>query len=183
MLGAVWQDDQQRAATMPVALAVFRHGPVGVTVTAGNASERAALRRLVQPGGFSVCERGSSADDVWQELPSLPWSFLGRVKANVASEVQEERPISAAARAAGVVRAVVLRRLGTAPHRRLLPQPFRLVQVATGQTDAQGMPEGMMVVTHRLDLDADLVAVAYRYRWAVEVFFRWVTWVLGCRHL
>ena len=41
MLWAVWQDAQHRAATMPVACAVLRHGPVDVTVTAGNASERA----------------------------------------------------------------------------------------------------------------------------------------------
>jgi len=45
MVWAVWQDDQQRAATMHVAFAVLRHGPVDVTVTAGHASERAALRR------------------------------------------------------------------------------------------------------------------------------------------
>ena len=41
MLWAVWQDDQQRAAKMPVAFAVLHHGPGDVTVTAGNASERA----------------------------------------------------------------------------------------------------------------------------------------------
>jgi hypothetical protein len=40
-----------------------------------------------------------------------------------------------------------------------------------------------MLVTHPLDLDADLVAMAYQYRWAVEVCFRWVTCVLGCRPL
>src|SRR3989441_3179779 len=42
MLWAVWQDDQHRAAKMHRAFAVFRHGPVDVTRTAGNASERAA---------------------------------------------------------------------------------------------------------------------------------------------
>jgi hypothetical protein len=41
MRWAAWQDDQHRAAKMPVAFAVLRHGPVDVTVTAGNASERA----------------------------------------------------------------------------------------------------------------------------------------------
>jgi len=41
MLWAMWQDDQHRAANMHVAFAVLRHGPVDVTVTAGNASERA----------------------------------------------------------------------------------------------------------------------------------------------
>jgi Transposase DDE domain len=183
MFWAVWQDEQHRAAKMHVAFAVFRQGPVAVTVTAGNASERAELRRLVQPGGFYVFDRGYVDYDLFQELHDLPCSFLGRVKANTAYEVQEERPVPATARAAGVARDVVLRRLGTAHHTRLLPQPFRLVQVATGKTDAQGTPEVMLLVTNRLDLDADLVAVAYRYRWAVELFFRWVKCVLGCRHL
>lgn len=40
-----------------------------------------------------------------------------------------------------------------------------------------------MLVTHRLDLEAELVAWASRSRWAVELFFRWVKGVLGCRHL
>jgi hypothetical protein len=42
MLWAGWQDAQHRAAKLPVACAVLRHGPVDVTVTAGHASERAA---------------------------------------------------------------------------------------------------------------------------------------------
>ena len=170
MVWAVWQDDQHRAAKMHVAFAVLRHGPVDVTVTAGNASERAELRRLVQPGGFYVFDRGSTDYDLFQELHDLPCSFIGRVKANTASEVQEERPVAAAAQAAGVQRDAVLRRLGTAHHFQLLPQPFRVVCVATGKTDSNGTPEVVVVVTNRLDLDADLVALAYRYRWAVEVF-------------
>jgi hypothetical protein len=59
MAWALGQDDQPRAAKRPVALAVWRQGPVEVTGTAGNGSERAAWRRLVQPGGFSGVERGS----------------------------------------------------------------------------------------------------------------------------
>ena len=35
----------------------------------------------------------------------------------------------------------------------------------------------------RLDLDGELVALAYRFRWAVELFFRWLKCILGCRHL
>ena len=84
---------------------------------------------------------------------------------------------------AGGVRDAVLRRLGTAHHTRLLPQPFRVVQVTTGKTRQDGTPDIVVLVTNRLDLDAELIAVAYRYRWAVERFFRWVKCVLGCRHL
>ena len=58
MVWAMWQDDQHRAAKMHVAFAVLRQGPVDVTVTAGNASECAELRRLVPPGGFYVFDRG-----------------------------------------------------------------------------------------------------------------------------
>src|SRR5437899_581561 len=58
MAWALWQDDQHRAAKMHVAFAVLRQGPVDVTVTAGNGSERAEWRRLVQPGGFYVVDRG-----------------------------------------------------------------------------------------------------------------------------
>ena len=71
---------------------------------------------------------------------------------------------------AGVVRDAVLRRLGTAHHTRLLPQPFRLVQVAAGKTRHDGTLDVVVLVTNRLDLDAELIAVAYRYRWAVELF-------------
>ena len=52
-----------------------------------------------------------------------------------------------------------------------------------GQDAADGTPDVLVLVTNRLDLDAELLAVAYRYRWAVELFFRWVKCVLGCRHL
>ena len=34
----------------------------------------------------------------------------------------------------------------------------------------------------RLDLAAELVALGYRFRWTVELFFRWLKCILGCRH-
>jgi hypothetical protein len=183
MAWALWQDAQHRAAKMHVAFAVLRQGPVDVTVTAGNASERTALRRLVQPGGFYVCDRGYADDSLFQELHDLPCSCLCRVQDNAAYEGQEERPVAAAAQAAGVVRDAVLRRLGTAHHVRLLPQPCRMVGIATGKRQKNGAPEVMLLVTNRLELDAEWLALAYRYRWAVELFFRWIKCVLGCRHL
>ena len=33
-----------------------------------------------------------------------------------------------------------------------------------------------------MDLEADLVALGYRFRWSVELFFRWIKCLLGCRH-
>jgi len=154
MAWALWQDDQHRAAKMHVAFAVLRQGPVEVTVTAGNGSERAEWRGLGQPGGFDVVARGSVAAGVFQDLHDVPGSFLCRV--------QEARPLAPTAVHAGVGHDAVLRRLGTAHHTRLLPQPCRVVPVATGTTRQDGTPDVLVLGTHRLDLDAALLAVAYR---------------------
>lgn len=183
MAWALWQDDAHRAAKMHVAFEVLRQVPVGVTVTAGNASERAQLRRLVQPGGFYVMDRGSADYPLFQELHDLPCSFVVRVQYHAAYEVQQELPVSAAAKAAGVYRDCLLRRLGTEHHTRLLPQPFRVVVLATDKTRPDGTLDRPVLVTNRLDLEAELVALAFRYRWSVELFFRWLKCVLGCRHL
>ena len=49
--------------------------------------------------------------------------------------------------------------------------------------DRDGKTTELWLITDRLDLDADLVALAYRHRWSVELFFRWLKCVLGARHL
>jgi hypothetical protein len=183
MAWALWQDEWHRAAKMHVAFEVLRQVPVGVTVTAGQASERAELRRLVRPGGFYVMDRGYADYALFQELHDLPCSFLVRIQYNAAYEVQQELEVSTAAAGAGVSRDCVLRRLGTEHHTRLLPQPFRVVVLATDKTRPDGTPDRPVLVTNRLDLAAELVALAFRYRWSVELFFRWLKCILGCRHL
>jgi Transposase DDE domain len=132
-------------------------------------------------GGY-VFDRGYADYDLVQDLQALPCSCIGRGKSPTADALQAERSIAAAAQTAGGQQDAVLRRLGTAPHCRLVPQPCRIVRVATGKTDAQGTPEVIGLGRNRCDLEADLVALAYRYRWAVELFFRWVQCVVGGRH-
>jgi hypothetical protein len=183
MAWALWQDEHHRAAKMHVCFAVLRGVPTAATVTAGTGSERDQWRRLAQPGGFYVVDRGYAEYDLFQELHDRGCSFVARVQDNAAYEVQEDRPVSAAARRAGVIRDVVIRRLGTPHHNRLLPQPFRVVVVATGKSRPDGTAVELVLVTNRLELAAELVALAYRYRWSVELFFRWLKCVLGCRHL
>ena len=34
-----------------------------------------------------------------------------------------------------------------------------------------------------MDIDADLIGILYRYRWEVELFFKWLKCILGCGHL
>src|SRR5260370_26626093 len=108
-------------------------------------------------------------------------SFIGRVKDTRASTAKEDGPLTAAAAAAGVVRDVVLANLAPRPHSDSLQGPVRLIVVR--RTKPDGSPEELWLLTDRLDLPAELVALAYRYRWTVELFFRWFKCILGCRHL
>lgn len=62
-------------------------------------------------------------------------------------------------------------RLGAAPD----GPGGRLVRVeADGPT--------FLLFTDREDLAAELVALIYRYRWQIELFFKWIKCILGCRH-
>jgi IS4 transposase len=101
----------------------------------------------------------------------------------VAFRVAEERPITAAATSAGVIRDVVVSRLGTEHHKDELRRAVRLVFVATGKTRPDGTAEVLILCTDRLELAAELVALGYKFRWSVELFFRWLKCILGCRHL
>jgi len=40
----------------------------------------------------------------------------------------------------------------------------------------------LLLVTDRMDLPAETIVLLYRYRWQVELFFRWFKCVLGCKH-
>src|ERR1035441_9052512 len=39
-----------------------------------------------------------------------------------------------------------------------------------------------LLFTNLQDLTAEWVALIYRYRWPIELFFKWIKCVLGCRH-
>jgi hypothetical protein len=40
----------------------------------------------------------------------------------------------------------------------------------------------LLLATTRLDLPAHLIALIYRYRWQIELFFKWFKTMLPCRH-
>jgi hypothetical protein len=178
MAWALWQDATHRAAKMHVAFAVFPGTPVGVTVTAGNGPEREELRKFVQPGGFYVADRGYADYSLFREFDAQDVRFVIRLQENAVYEVAEERVLTAADRAAGVVRDVTLRRLGTEKHNALLERPLRIVVTRGAEPD-----QVWVLATNALDLSGELIVLAYRYRWQIELFFRWLKCVLGCRHL
>jgi hypothetical protein len=182
MAWALWQDPTHRAAKAHVAVEVLSGLPVDATITAGNGSERAEWRKMVRPGGFYVADRGYVDYSLMRELDALPCRFLVRLQDNAVFEPTESRPISEKARALGVVGDVLARRLGTEKHNPLLERPWRVVTLERPGRKV-GTVERWTLATNEVEMDADLLALAYRHRWQVELFFRWLKAVLGVRHL
>ena len=181
MVWALWQDDTHHAAKLHLQFDVLKGVPSDATITAGASSEPDQLRVMLQPGRLYVIDRGYAGFQLFRDILDAHSSFVGRVKDNTVFTVAQERIVSPEARAAGVIRDVVIAKLGSDKHKDVIGQNVRLVIVR--RTKPDGSTEDLWLITDRLDLPADLVALAYHYRWTIELFFRWFKCILGCRHL
>lgn len=182
MVWAVWSSTCN-AVKAHVHFDVLKAVPEDATVTVGARSEIEQLEQTLKPGRTYALDRGYACYRLFAAILRAGSSVIGRVKENTAYEAQEERALSQEAREAGVVRDAVVKRLGAEHHKDELKRPMRLVWVDTGKTGEDGQPEVLLLCTDRMDLDAELVALAYKYRWWVELFFRWLKCIMGCRHL
>jgi hypothetical protein len=181
MAWALWEDATHRGAKLHLHFDVLKGVPCEATLTPAACSEREELARSLQPGRLYVLDRGYASYELFAQIVQAKSSLVARVKDSTVFVPLEERPLDETARKAGVIRDVVISRLGTAHHKDHLRRPMRLVIVSVTNRDAK-ITE-LWLLTDRLDLPADLVALAYRYRWTVELFFRWLKSVLGARHL
>lgn len=181
MAWALWQDEDHRGLKLHLHFDVFSGTPRQATITAAACSEPGEFQANLEANRLYVIDRGYQDYSLYRAILDARSSFIGRVKDNIASVVQEERELTPEAREAGVIRDVVLSRLGTSHHKDELRRPVRLVVVAAIGED--GKPYELWLITDRLEMPADLVALGYRYRWTIELFFRWLKSILGVRHL
>ena len=182
MAWALWLDPQHRAAKMHVHFDVLKGVPVETTLTTGNDSETEQLRATLQAQRLYVIDRGYAEYQLFQDIVDARSDFIGRIRDNAVWTLVQEGPLTAEALAAGV-RSDRIVWLGGPQSGKVFKQPVRVLEIDTGKTDAQGHPEMLLLATSRLDLAAELVALGYRFRWTVELFFRWLKCILGCRHL
>ena len=172
MAWALWQDSKHRAGKLHLELAVWRDVPVAFTVTEGNGAERAVWQEKLRAGVCYVNDRHYSHDyKLIKAVQAAGASHVLRLYNNaVFARLGPARGLTAADRAAGVVEDVAVR-LGEGP----AGPVGRLVRV-----EADG--HVFLLFTNLVALPAELVALIYRYRWQIELFFKWLKCILGCRH-
>ena len=170
MTWALWLDDEHTAAKLHLKYSLMKGAPEGMLITAGNGSERTAALKLLKPGELGVFDRGyGSKYGFFEEVAAKGCSFVGRIRNEPKFEVEQERPLREEDREAGVVSDRIA----------LLGERKIRLRLVTVEIDGKHL----MLATDRLDLAADLIALIYRYRWLIELFFKWIKCILGCRHL
>lgn len=182
MAWALWKDAQHRGIKLHLHFDVFCSVPVDASITVASGSETDQLEAMLQPGRLYVVDRGYVDHILYRRILDTGSSFIGRIKDNSAYTTVSDSPLSEADRAAGVVSDQRLNRLGTSHHKNEL-KGHQLRLVKAQRTNDKGELETWWLLTNKLDLPAELVALGYRYRWTVELFFRWLKCVLGCKQL
>jgi len=182
MAWALWNYDDKKAARLHLHFEVLKSVPIDAKITHGKSCEKKAMHEMLEAGRFYVMDRGYEQFQLFQDIIDIGSSFVCSVRDQMTWKIIKERPLSEEAQAAGVVFDAEVH-LGAKKAKGVLKQPFRVIQVDTKKTDKNGQPVILTLVTDKLDLDAELIALAYRFRWQVELFFRWLKCILGCRHL
>jgi len=177
MAWAIWrtQSKTQRAVKLAVKFHVLAQVPQLPVVAPGKTCERKLWRQQWRAGDFYVADRYYAEDyGIFDELAQAVCSYIIRLRDEAVVNWEQELPLSAADRAAGVVRDGWAR-LGCRKHYR--SRRVRVVEVQT----AKGLIR-LVSDCGPERLSAELIARLYRQRWEVELFFRWIKCTLGCRH-
>jgi len=171
--------------------------PLDVELTdyrnSGESDEREVLRQHLQAGRCYVMDRGYFSYGLFDAISLVGSDYVCRVKKSISYETVAERELDGAAKAAGVTRDVIVVAGCAARIERRANHAVRLVYVeaqvcpraARGSIKPNGPPrtEVLILATNLLDVPAEVIALIYRYRWTIELFFRFFKQALGCRRL
>ena len=157
----------------------------------GEADERVVLRKTLEANRCYVLDRGYAQFSLFDDIVQHQSSYVCRVRDNSVYDVIERRPLTEAGREARVLSDMIVQ-LGGDPEER--PQhPVRLVLVLTTPHEKRGKTGGgtlgpssdgiVRIATNLLDVPAEVIAFIYQKRWLIEIFFRFLKHILGCRHL
>jgi hypothetical protein len=140
--------------------------PVFMRVSHAKAGEAQLLDQIVaEPGAFYVMDRGYLDFARFHRLHRTGAFFVTRAKRGMAFGVRQRLAVTPG----GAVKHDQLIRLRGPKSRRLYPDTLRRIRYIDDQTG-----RGLTFITNHLELDASVIALLYRKRWKIELFFKWV---------
>jgi len=175
---------------------VFKGVPSRIDVTGskpkGEADERRVLERTVEPGRCYLIDRGYEKYVLWNKIHAAGSEYVCRLKDTATYNVVRENELTDEDRASGIVSDQIVQ-FGT-PNSRTTPpdHPTRLVIVKVKPHDSRRSKNGasgpssdgyLRIITSNLEVPAAIIAALYELRWTIELYFRIIKQLMGCRHL
>ncbi len=188
---------QSYRARIDVMLQVETWVPDAIVVPEPKQSEADSILPHIQPGKIHLYDRGYNSfkliaghydlKDV--ALPKVQAEFIIRLKKDVAGQKKssiglttiEERTLTDEDRDAGVVHDRIVQL--NSEKSRLLGLQNAILREVVIEFEEDGEIKTMHLLTNMLDVSAAVIGKLYRYRWQVELFFRWLKCYGNFRHL
>jgi hypothetical protein len=138
-------------------------------------------------------DRGYAKFALFNQIVAARSSYVCRLRDNSVYRVIEEKPLTDADRAAGILSDQIVR-LGQSGKVDARPDhTIRLICVKCSPHTSRGKTRSgssgvdsdgiLRIATNVLDVPAEIISLIYSQRWAIEIFFRFFKHILGCRHL
>lgn len=173
---------------------VLRRVPTFAHVTnasgQGTANEKAVLRQSLEADRCYLTDRGYEEFSLFNAIVAAGSSYVCRVRNDHHFEVERAQDSTPESQSAGISEEV-FGRMGSPKSKRIEhPQHLQrriVVRLVAhpkrgGQRRTSGTQD-LVLVTNLLDVPAEVIVLLYRFRWLIELFFRWLKCVLSCRHL
>jgi hypothetical protein len=156
--------------------------PQVVALSGGETSEAESAAATITPGAIHVYDRGIFSFDLLERQQKAAAFFVHRLREPGPRcpkfSGESPRPLAPEDVAAGVQSDTIGRMAGS-DHRRAPDVVLREVIVQSPDE-----PGGVVrLLTNLLEIDAWAIAMLYRYRWQVELFFRWLKCFANFAHL
>lgn len=174
---------------------VDRHVPTRIDVTptgGGEFDERAVMDRAIESDRTYVMDRGYAKFELFNRIVDAGSSYVCRIRDNSVYDVLSEQELTQADRTVHVVSDEIIK-LGSVHVKSKPNHRLRLIQIEMephqkrtrygGKSTGPNCDGVLRIATNLLDVPAEIIALMYRYRWTIEIFFRFFKHMLGCRHL
>ena len=172
----------RKSARLDCQLNVATGLPEIIDICGAGTSEPASARKNIIPGAVYVDDRGYFDFQLMKDYRAAGSEFVIRMRApgerTPKFVAESDRPLTEQARAAGVI-SDGIGRLAGSKGREAPDFPLREVVIASPDE-----PGGTIrLLTDILDMGAAIIGILYRYRWQVELFFRWLKVYANFEHL